>query len=494
MTATPPSIDDLDAEISRLCSRINAACYQLMLLIRQFDDRLGWAKWGYRNCAEWLAWRSGIGRSAAREQVRTAQALRDLPQISRAFAEGRLSYSKVRALTRAADAASEDALLAYALRATASQVEERCRQIRNVRPGSVNDARRAWERRTLSVWRNRHRGTLTMSVELPLETGELIAEALDLAIQSGEAADGPEFTEASWQTQQADALVALAKAYLAGGQRAHESQGEGASAPPAATATAAATADQYQVIVHVDEASLRGGLHGGAGRSDLPLETVRRLTCDGSVVEVVESVDGAPLSVGRKQRTVPSAMKRALWSRDRGCAFPGCHRTRFVDAHHVKHWAQGGDTSLDNLVLLCTHHHRLTHKGGYEIRRDHRGGFYFRRADGRVIPPCGYRAADAEPDAEELALTNPSAEGSAGASAEGFLAAIVKRQKPSAEVREAQALYRAGRVIWRKCGRRGPHDTDRYLCLDRVSPGYGLANLRTRPGAPGSRVGGFRSH
>jgi hypothetical protein len=163
-------------------------------------------------------------------------ALRDLPQISRAFAEGRLSYSKVRALTRAADAASEDALLAYALRATASQVEERCRQIRNVRPGSVNDARRAWERRTLSVWRNRHRGTLTMSVELPLETGELIAEALDLAIQSGEAADGPEFTEASWQTQQADALVALAKAYLAGGQRAHESQGEGASAPPAATA------------------------------------------------------------------------------------------------------------------------------------------------------------------------------------------------------------------------------------------------------------------
>ena len=444
-SAMPQSIDDLDAEISRLCSNINAQSYRLVLLIRQFDDRMGWAKWGYRNCSEWLAWRSGIGLSAAREQVRTAQALRDLPQIALAFGEGRLSYSKVRALTRAADAANEDLLLAYALSATASQVEERCRQMRNVRPESVHDAVRAWERRSLSVWRNRHRGTLTMSVEVPLEVGELISQALDLAIQSGEAASGPEFSEASWQTQQADALVAVARAYLAGATgRAGES---------------ASSADQYQVVVHVDEAALRGNgdlrgsgdlrvdgdLRGGVdacARSDLPIETVRRLTCDGSVVEVVESVDGAPLSVGRKQRTIPAHIRRALWARDRGCAFPGCHHTRFVDAHHVKHWAQGGDTSLDNLVLLCGHHHRLTHEGGYEIRLDHQGGFYFRRADGRVIPTCGYRTADAEPDAEELAFTNTSAD--ASAAAEGYLAAVVRRAKPSAEVREVAVQYEIG--------------------------------------------------
>jgi len=84
-------------------------------------------------------------------------------------------------------------------------------------------------------------------------------------------------------------------------------------------------------------------------------------------------------------------------------------------------------------VLLCGHHHRLTHEGGYEIRRDHQGGFYFRRADGRVIPSCGYRAADAEPDAEELAFTNTSAE--------GFLAAVVRHAKPSAEVRDAAITY-----------------------------------------------------
>jgi hypothetical protein len=99
-----------------------------------------------------------------------------------------------------------------------------------------------------------------------------------------------------------------------------------------------------------------------AARSDLPIETVRRLTCDGSLVTVVEDDHGTPLSVGRKQRTVSTALKRALWSRDRGCSFPGCHRSHYVDAHHIRHWAEGGETSLENLTLLCSYHHRLLHE------------------------------------------------------------------------------------------------------------------------------------
>ena len=106
------------------------------MLVRDFDDRFGFAKWGLRSCAEWLAWSCGLSLSAAREKVRTAQALRGLPAISAAFADGRLSYSKVRALTRVAALHDEDLLLAYALEATAAQVEERCRQIRNVEPES----------------------------------------------------------------------------------------------------------------------------------------------------------------------------------------------------------------------------------------------------------------------------------------------------------------------------------------------------------------------
>ena len=126
---------------------MNAETYRLLVLVREFDDRFGWAKWGLRNCAEWLAWRCGLSLSAAREKVRTAQALRGLPAISAAFADGLLSYSKVRALSRVGQLHEEDSLLAYALNATAPQVEERCRQIRNVAPESRVSAWRAWERR-----------------------------------------------------------------------------------------------------------------------------------------------------------------------------------------------------------------------------------------------------------------------------------------------------------------------------------------------------------
>jgi hypothetical protein len=168
------SIDDLDAAICRLASRINAVNYQLLVLVREFDDRMGWAKWSFPSCAEWLSWRCGISLSAAREKVRTAHALLELPAISLAFREGRLSYTKVRALTRVAALHDEDTLLRYALEATAPQVEERCRQIRNVQPDSVRDARRVWDARSLSVWRNAARGTWSLRAELPAELGEVV--------------------------------------------------------------------------------------------------------------------------------------------------------------------------------------------------------------------------------------------------------------------------------------------------------------------------------
>jgi len=75
---------------------------------------------------------------------------------------------------------------------------------------------------------------------------------------------------------------------------------------------------------------------------------------------------GTILSVGRKTRTVPPALRRALDYRDRGCRFPGCGR-RYTDAHHVRHWADGGETSLSNTLLLCRHHHRLVHEGSWQV-------------------------------------------------------------------------------------------------------------------------------
>jgi hypothetical protein len=447
------SIDDLDHAICTLARQMNAETYRMLMLVREFDERLGWQKWGLPSCAEWLAWRCGLSLSAAREKVRTAHALREMPAVAAAFEDGRLSYSKVRALTRVVEYGGEETLLAYALEVTAAQVDERCREIRNANPDdSTAGAFRAWEHRSLTVYRDRARGMMKITVDVPIGDGEVIAQAIERAAEVCDAANGLEFAAArkfagvrdaseaapnGWCAQQCDALLAIAKASLAGASArlagakdslagtnpsAEGSADQNASADSSgaiADAVAGGVADHYQVVIHVDGSALRGG----AGRSELPIETVRRLACDGSTVTVLEDERGTPLDVGRKQRTVSTPLKRALWARDRGCRFPGCHRTRFVDVHHIHHWADGGETSLYNLVLLCTHHHRLLHEGGFAIRRDAQGELYFRRPDGRVIPRGGYRledrvdetagAVDSDTDADARAewSANPSAEG-----------------------------------------------------------------------------------
>ena len=326
------AIDDLDRAIVNLSARINASTYDLLVLIREFDERAGWLKWGFENCTQWLHWRCDLSRCASREKVRVAHMLKGLPEISAAFSNGALSYSKVRALTRVATPMNEGSLLNFALSTTAARVEERCQQLRNALPGAVDGANRAHERRSLRVWWDVVRGTLTLSVELPVEAGELICQAMDKAVEA-DAQTGPEFEAESWSTQQADALVTVARSYLSGEPDA-----------------CASTADAYQVVIHVDGETL----HGGEGRADLAVESVKRLSCDGSVVPMVDGANGEPLNVGRKQRTVPTALKRALRARDAGCSFPGSTHTRFVDAHHIRHWADGGETSLANTMLLCS--------------------------------------------------------------------------------------------------------------------------------------------
>jgi len=366
------SIDELDHNIVSLSFMMNSCCYELLLLIREFDERVGWLKWGLSSCAEWLHWRCDLSMSAAREKVRVAHALKILPAITSAFSRGELSYSKVRALTRVAKADNEEEFLAFALKTTASRLEERCRELRCGMVDSIGEAIRAHANRSLRLHRDADRGMMTMTVELPLETGELVEKALDRARDSS-ALQTPELADQSWSVQQADALVTVVSAYLSG-------NGE----------SSASTSDNYQVTVHVD----RSALAEGEGRSSLPIESVKRLCCDGDAVVIVENEEGEPLSVGRKTRTVPTAIKRALQARDKGCVFPGCHHTRFVDAHHVKHWSAGGETSLENLILLCSRHHRLVHEGGFRIERDFQNKWFFKRPDGRAVPSCGYQAQD----------------------------------------------------------------------------------------------------
>ncbi len=365
-------IETLDADIRNLCLCINAATYELLVKIREFDERVGWAKWGLLSCAEWLAWRCDLSMATAREKVRVAHALKRLPKLSASFATGELSYSKVRILTRVANRDNEEALLAFALRHTASQVANRCRELRMGDVSSTDAAERAFANRALFVRRNAERGVVTVTVELPLEAGELVDKALDKA-RDDECLEIPDLADTSWRKRQADAFVTMLKEYLAG------------------NGPASAQGDNHLVTIHVDQSALAGD----GGRSSLPIESVKRLCCDGQAVVLSEDERGQPLSIGRKSRIVPTAIQRAVRARDRNtCTFPGCRNHRFLHCHHVEHWSSGGETSLDNLLLLCTRHHTLVHEGGFRIDRDFADNWTFYRPDGIAVPEVGYRSRD----------------------------------------------------------------------------------------------------
>jgi hypothetical protein len=259
----------------------------------------------------------------------------------------------VRALTRVATDDSEDALLELARVCTAAQLERTLRAYRRV---TTNEARQQHADAYLSVFWAED-GSLELHGRLAPEDGALLLRALDaMRDQLWQQGRGSAEPRPERQASNAEALIAVADASLA-----HPEAGRSGG-------------ERYQIVVHVDEQALSDDGPGGCELEDgsaLAPETARRLACDASLVRN-----------GRRARTIPPALRRALRVRDRGCRFPGCENRRFLDAHHVHHWARGGPTTLDNLVLLCPGHHRLVHEGGYHV--DHRMRFY--DAWGRPVP------------------------------------------------------------------------------------------------------------
>ena len=565
-------LERLEGEICELAAHIWAATCRWLCLLAEFERREGWKESDCVSCAQWLSWRCGLAPGAAREQLRVARRLSELPRIKAAFGRGELSYSKVRAVTRVASAKTEEDLLMLAQHATAAQLERLVRTYRGIVVSEIARQNRSYREREL-IWYWDDHGSLVIHGRLPAEDGALLLRALEAgrdelrAVRRGERREGPE-TETAVDTQMletsdrsdesaetpassaaertrdngGDALsgangpsragrvsaetrsarsvasaagvsaetcpatsVASAAGVSAETRTAHSvasaagisadtraatstasdagvsaetgparsvvsdagvsaetwtahsvaSEGGistevsarrtpspdsdalapatgGASAgsdrngfsPEAASAAAAdverveveaehpaaasngdalvlmaetlltsgprtrSAAERRQVVVHVDAGALVDG--DPAGRCELedgpalPAETARRLACDAALVTILEH-QGRPLSVGRKTRAIPPALYRALRSRDGGCRFPGCDRRRFVDAHHIEHWANGGETKLSNLVLLCRHHHRLLHERGYRAERSAHG-IVFRRPDGRLVP------------------------------------------------------------------------------------------------------------
>jgi hypothetical protein len=344
------------------------------MLIAEFDKQNGWGAWGVKSCAEWLSWRCSIGRVAAREHVRVARRLMELPLVREAFATGELSYSKVRAITRVATPETEDQLVHLGLHASGAQLEKVVRLYRGAVAAVTENAQRVHEKRKLTYYWNDD-GSLTMRACLPPDEGALVVAALKAAeaentSHEDDSAETPRPIDPP-SARSADALVSVARAALDD------------------ATSARVDGNPCEVSVHVDVKSLAGEhveerCELGEGPIIAP-ETARRLSCDGSVVRIVER-DGRPLSVSRRKRTISTALRRALRSRDDGCRFPGCTHTRFLHAHHVHHWARGGPTTLENLIQLCSYHHRLVHEGGFCVERVGTWNVRFRGPDGRLIP------------------------------------------------------------------------------------------------------------
>ena len=408
-------LNALESQITELWGHINAATAQFLALLAEFDRREGWAQHGVASCAHWLNWQCGISAGAAREKVRVARALTSLPKIAQAFGEGRLSYSKVRAVTRVATAETEDSLLNIALHGTAAHVERTVKGFRRVlRVLERDEAEAIHERRYLDCRRDAD-GSVRIEARLTPEVGELLLKALDAA--------QAELDERAGEVETAGAVAAESDAapasVPAGTSEAHTAQQKPLNTAtenvPAGTPRRSVSQRRADALGHILERFVAGKCSGSANGAhqvvvhiahdalcDVPessgaefddgrvvaVETARRLGCDGALIGVVEGEKGEPLAVGRRTRAVPPAIRRALRVRDGGCRFPGCDRSRFVHAHHIRHWADGGETKLDNLVTLCSQHHRLVHEGGYGVRMND-GEIEFTRPNGQIMPTAG---------------------------------------------------------------------------------------------------------
>jgi hypothetical protein len=382
------AFDDLEAKITELWGHLNAATYRFLALVAEFDREQAFKRHGLVSTAQWLNWQCGIGPVAAREKVRVARSLEQLPEIADVFAKGEISYSKVRAMTRVATAANESVLVHVARHGTAAHVEKLVRKYHwTQRRDAAKQAQRQHEQRSVSYFFDSD-DEFVLTARLPREIGAVVRKALETAVESLREGPGDVSAETALQipanARRADALRYITELFLA-----HHGDATGAGS----------SGDRVQVVVHIDQAILaeqqaaanephRCELEDGPA---LALDTARRLSCDSTIVGIVEGEDGEPLDIGRKTRSIPAAIARALRARDSGCRFPGCDRTRFCEGHHVTHWANGGETRLDNLITLCGFHHRLVHEGGYGLRRTDDGLFVFTRPDGRRVEENGAR-------------------------------------------------------------------------------------------------------
>lgn len=407
--ARPAPLDRAEAEslglrIQQQAAMIAEATCELLLMLGEFDARegLGWFG-GLKSTAHWLSWACSMSPGTAREHVRVARALPGMPLTVAEFRGGRLSYSKVREMTRVADRVDEDVLVDLARSMTASQL---ARTISSFR--AVDGSRLGQDAVRQARWQVREDGMVEVRAVLPAEMGAEVVTALELAVDR-DGAEPPSAEDATeraaeitsaptLEQRRADALHSVARTFL--DAEPDDRSGE----------------DRHLVVVQVSTEALPRDVPAGtlpqraksAGHTPLPetppagaaqqcgvlgmgpLEprTAERLACTGEVALAITDAGGEVLHLGRSRRLASRAQRRALRLRDTTCSFPGCHQSRHLDAHHTIPWSEGGPTDIDGLALLCRRHHVMVHEGGLRlVPEPSRAAARHRRF--RVLDPAG---------------------------------------------------------------------------------------------------------
>ena len=363
-------LEVLEQKLTSWASNIAAAEAKWFVWLGDYVEREGWAEWGCLGAAHWLSWKCGMTPNAARERVRVATALRGLPLIAAAFGEGRLSYSKVRAVTRVANEFNEPDLADMALHATGAQLESICRGYRDSR-STVEAAAEAFELRNLTSRRN-HDGTTSFSIRVLDDAASLVNKKIAAQVDRVAEEQGIEVDPSEEGAPGVSAVTPEVSAVTP----------EVSAATPEVSAV---TPGRWPDDIEAAKTLVQDLFQVTLDEHILPQPVAQRLCCDPRITPLIEDAARQPIGVGRTTRLINRRLRRALERRDASqCQFPGCPSSRHLHAHHIIHWANGGPTELDNLILVCHFHHHLVHEGGWTINPTTRG---FIQPDNTAIDP-----------------------------------------------------------------------------------------------------------
>ena len=357
LTVVPSeAMADDQLTLQRIGSRVQA---EFLRRLRRFDSGQGYANTLALSAKAWLRWKCNMTPEAASDQVEVARQLDSLPQTTKAFADGDISYRHVALIAHTAEelgekmeAEAEEILVTAAKELDPKRLKMACLQLRHcLEPdGVLRDANEQHDRRYLHLSQTLD-GVFYLNGRFDAEGGAVVRTALD-SVMKPPAADDDRMPK----QRRADAWVEIARRQLDSGQLPEV----GGQKP--------------HLVVTVDMATLAKEPGSRAAELEwslpIPAETARRLACDAEITTLARAAESHQVGVASSSRVIPPPMKRALIARDKRCRFPGCDMPpAWTDGHHIKHWADGGPTALSNLLLVCRRHHRLFHEGGWTLAR-----------------------------------------------------------------------------------------------------------------------------